>query len=134
VGKGLTRGILEGENMKKKMLTAVLGGTAVATLAFASASALTVDGGTIQVGDDGVTCDSNGVKANWGLETDDNTVRSVRIDGIDSACAGAEMFVKVDDMAVKKVLLTTSGSASIPFAAPYLAPEDIESIRIWIEG
>jgi hypothetical protein len=117
----------------KKIITAVLGGTAVATLAFASASVLTVDGGTIQAGQAGVTCDADGVKANWGLETDDNTVRSVRISGIDAACAGAEMFVKVDDRPTVKATLTGSESQSFSLN-PALAPEDIGSIRIWIEG
>lgn len=121
--------------MKKKMLTAVLGGTAVATLAFASASALTVDGGTIQVGaDNTLACDTDGVKANWGLETDDNTVRSVRISGIAAECAGAEMFVEVNDLPRQKVVLTAAESQSFPFAAPYPSPRDIDSIRIWIEG
>jgi hypothetical protein len=121
--------------MKKKLLTAVLGGTAVATLAFASASALTVDGGTIQAGvDTSLACDENGVKANWGLETDDNTVRSVRISGIHADCAGAEMFVKVNDLPRQKVLLTGAESQSFAFAAPYPTPENIQSIRIWIEG
>jgi hypothetical protein len=119
----------------KKLITAVLGGTAVASLAFASASMLTVDGGTIQAGQDGsLYCDTDGVKANWGLETGDNSVRSVRIDGIDSACAGAEMFVSVDGAEAKKVLLTASGEASVSFTSPYPTPESLETIKIWIEG
>lgn len=118
----------------KKMLTAVLGGTAVATLAFASASTLTVDGGTIQAGvDSTLYCDVDGVKANWGLETDDNSVRSVRIEGIDEACVGAEMFVKVNDQARQNTTIA-GDEATFSFNAPYPSPESIESIRIWIEG
>jgi hypothetical protein len=117
----------------KRIITALAGGAAVATLAFASASVLTVDGGTIQAGGDGVTCDTNGVKANWGLETDDNTVRSVRVSDIHEDCIGAEMFISVDGAPAKKVAIT-GPSASLAFPAPYLAPENIDDIRIWIEG
>lgn len=118
----------------KKLITAVLGGTAVASLAFASASMLTVDGGTIQAGQDGsLYCDTDGVKASWGLETDDNTVRSVNVTGIDSRCDGAEMFVRLDNGAKGKVTLTSSGTASIALPTG-TTPESVNSIRIWIEG
>lgn len=122
--------------MKKKMLTAVLGGTAVATLAFASASALTVNGGTLQAGADGtLACDSNGVKVNWGLETSDNSVRGVRITDIDPACAGAEMFVRTNVMSdAASVVLDASGTARVQFDAPFPTPESIQAIKIWIEG
>lgn len=119
----------------KKLITAVLAGTAVASLAFASASALKVDGGTIQAGASGsLKCDTDGVQANWGLETDDNSVRSVRISGIDAACAGAEMFVKVNGVARQIVDLTGAESQSVSFPAPYPTPESIETLQIWIEG
>lgn len=118
----------------KKLITAALGGTVVATLAFASASALDVDGGALQAGQDGVTCDADGVKANWGLETDTNDVRSVRISGIDAACAGADMWIKVDDRPTLKMTLTGAESQSVGFPTPYPAPEAIHNVRIWIEG
>lgn len=118
----------------KKLITAVLGGTVVATLAFASASALQVDGGTLQFGQDGVTCDADGVKANWGLETGTNDVRSVRITGIDPSCKGAEMFIKVDDRPHLKMVLTDAESQSVDFPAPFPAPDAIHGVRIWIEG
>lgn len=115
-------------------LTAVLGATAVASLAFASASVLTVDGGTVQAGvASSLSCD--GVKANWGLETTDNTVRSVRISGIDPACEGAEMWVRTNTMSeAAKVELDGSDQATVRFTAPFPAPESLESVRIWIEG
>lgn len=120
--------------MKKKLLTAVLGGTAVATMAFASASLLTVDGGTIQAGADSTLyCDTDGVKANWGLETDSNTVNGVRISDIDEACGGAEMFIKVNGVARQKLVLTGAESQSVSFPTP-VTPESLESIQIWIEG
>jgi hypothetical protein len=123
--------------MKKKLLTAVLGGTAVATLAFASASALTVDGGTLQAGAySSLTCDSDGVKVNWGLETGDNTVQNVRISGIDAACAGAKIFVKTNLMSngVSAVVPEGASQVSIPLPSPFPAPEDINAVRVWIQG
>lgn len=118
----------------KKLITAALGGTVVATLAFASASALQVDGGALQAGQDGVICDVDGVKANWGLETDTNDVRTVRISGIDEACDGATMWIKVDDRPKLEMTLTGAESQSVAFPAPFPAPEAIHNVRIWIEG
>lgn len=122
--------------MKKRLITAVLGGTAVASLAFASASVLTVHGGTVQAGvASGLSCDTDGVKANWGLETDDNTVRSVRISGIAADCAGADMWVKTNTMtSPAKVTLDGSDQATVRFSAPYPSPESLDAVRIWIEG
>ena len=123
--------------MKKRLVTAILGGTAVASLAFASASVLSVDGGTVQAGvANGLACDTNGVKTNWGLETKDNTVRSVRISGIDAACDGAEMWVKTNTMSgdPAKVTLDDSGQATVRFTAPFPTPESLNAVRIWIEG
>jgi hypothetical protein len=118
----------------KRLAVALAAGAAVATLAYASASALIVDGGTVQSGvDTTLACDADGVKANWGLETDDNSVRFVRITGIDAACAGSDMFVKVNDGKTTKVAIT-GDQVSVPFASPYPTPESIDSIRIWIEG
>ena len=118
----------------KKLITAVLGGTAVASLAFASASMLSVDGGTIQAGEDSTLyCDVDGVKANWSLETDTNTVSGVRISDIDAACEGAEMFVKVNDVPRVKMTLTNADSQSVSFPTS-VTPESLESIKIWIEG
>ena len=48
--------------------------------------------------DQTLTCDADGVfVAGWGLEADDGTVRSVRINGIDGACFGNALFVRVYD-------------------------------------
>ncbi len=116
----------------KRIITALAGGAAVATLAFASASVLQVDGGTIQAGSAGVTCDSDGVKVNYGLETDTNSVNSVRIEGIDSACEGAEMFVAINGDRVGAVTLTAAASQSVAITSR--TPESINNVKIWIEG
>lgn len=115
----------------KRIITALVGGAFVATLAYASASALTVDGGTIQAGSDTVTCDSNGVKANWGLETDTNSVNSVRIADIDAACVGADLFVSVNSAPAKRVVIAGT-SQSVTF--PAMTPESINTVKVWIEG
>lgn len=119
----------------KRLLAALLAGAAVFAIAFASAAALDVDGNVIQAGvDSDVRCDADGVEANWGLETSDNTVRFVRIDSIDAECNGAEMWVSVNDGTAQGPVVISGGQAKFNFAAPYPAPEDIESLRVWIEG
>lgn len=120
----------------KKIITAVLGGSVVATLAFASASLLTVDGGTIQAGqDNSLYCDADGVKANWGFESTDGTVRGVRISGIDAACLGSTIFVKTNGMTGDALSAEITGDqARVNFPMPYPTPESLESIEITIEG
>jgi hypothetical protein len=122
---------LRGDIFMKRLITALAGGATIATLAFASASALTVDGGVIQSGQDGVTCDTDGVKANWGLETDDNSVRSVRITGIDPACVGADMFVMVNGA---KIGQKTIAGVQESFPMTSRTPESIQDVRVTIEG
>ncbi len=125
----------------KRLAVALAAGAAVSTLAYASASALAVDGGTIQAGaDTTLSCDEDGVKANWGLETDDNSVRSVRITGIDAACAGTEIFVAVNGERVGKGTIPAPATAGedvefrVQFGSPYPSPESIQALKIWIEG
>lgn len=121
----------------KRLLGALLAGAAVFSIAFASAAVLTVDGNVIQAGVDGdLRCDTDGVQANWGLETTDNTVRYVTIVGLDAACEGQEVFVKVNEAAGDALgpVTVTSGQAKFNFASPYPSPESISSLRVWIEG
>lgn len=117
----------------KRTLVALGVATAVGTVGFASASALGVDGGIIQYGQSGVSCDADGVDVSWGLETDDNSVRSMRVEGISTDCNGADLFVKMNNGATKKVAINGT-TASFPFTAPFPAPDSIHDVKVWIEG
>lgn len=117
----------------KRTLVALGAATMVGTVGFASASALGVDGGVIQYGQSGVSCDADGVDVSWGLETDDNSVRSMKVEGIDASCAGADLFVKVNSGATKKVAIAGT-TASVAFPAPYPTPDSIHDVKVWIEG
>jgi hypothetical protein len=117
----------------KRTLAAIGVAGVVGTVGFASASALGVNGGIIQYGQSGVSCDADGVNLNWGLETDDNSVRNVRVVDIDQACNGAELFVKINNGATKHVTIG-NGQANIPFTAPYPGPDSIHDVKVWIEG
>ena len=77
----------------KRILIALMAGAAVFTIAFASAAALGVNGNVIQAGvDTDVSCDTDGVNANWGLETDTNSDGSYLMCG---SARGAQVTVKV---------------------------------------
>lgn len=125
----------------KRFFIALIAGASVFAIAFAAAATLNVQGGTIQAGTDtSLYCDVDGVQANWGLETDDNTVRSVRITGIDAACEGNELFVKVRNgtgtllAQGSAVAPAGGGQVTVAFPSPWLDPSAIEQLQIWIEG
>lgn len=121
--------------MKKRITIAALAAAALGTAGFASASVLAVDGGAIQYGQSGATCDADGVKVNWGLETDTNTVSNARITGIDAACAGAELFVKVNGGAAKSATIPASIPANgVNLTGNFPSPADITDVQVWIEG
>lgn len=119
----------------KRLLAALLVGAAVFSIAFASAAALTVNGEVIQAGvDSDLACDPNGVNGNWGLETDTNRVTFVRIDDIDSACSGAQMWVRINETdTYGPNTLDGSGQSTFHFNGFY-TPEELSSLRVWIEG
>lgn len=119
----------------KRLLTALLAGAAVFSIAFASAAALNVNGNVIQAGvDSDLRCDADGVDANWGLERDDNSVRNVRIVNVADACAGAEMWIQINGTANYGPVTISGGEANFPFSAPYPTPESLGTLRVWIEG
>lgn len=107
--------------------------------AYAAAANLIVTGGTVQVGDDtGLVCDDDGVGVtDWGLDTDANEVTSVDVGGIAAACAGNTMTVAILDGAggvLADASLASISGTSHTFAFAGTDPEEIEGIRIWIEG
>lgn len=121
----------------KRLLTALLAGAAVFSIAFASAATLGVNGNVIQAGVDGdLRCDPDGVNANWGLETSDNTVRYVKIVDIHPDCNGADLYLKVNESAGDAAgpIQIVNGEARYNFSSPYPSPESISSLRVWIEG
>ena len=118
--------------MHKRIAIALAAGAAVATVGFASASALNVDAATIQYGSASVTGDVDGVVVNWGLETDTNKVYNARINGFDAAVQGADVMVKVNGG--KTYTATIAGDeVNVKFDSP-IAPETIENVQVWIEG
>jgi hypothetical protein len=112
----------------------------VFSVAFASAAALIVNGGTIQAGSDvDLVCDSDGVKVEgWGLETDDGLVSFVRVGNIWADCNGAEMFANITgsggSVLTKTVPVTIDDTIErLNFITPVQAAA-IEDIHIFIEG
>ena len=116
----------------KKLITAVLGGTAVASLAFASASAMSVDGGNMQTGADRtLACQEGEVKVDWALETDDSAIYFATVTGIDESCFDSVLAFRTNTMS--KPLSTTIDSTSerFTFETPIDA-ESLDSVRLWI--
>lgn len=113
----------------------------LATAAYGSAATLAVNGGSIQAGLDATLyCDSDGVAvAGWGLETDNGKVYYVKIGGVDGACVGNSLFIRVEDSSGNKL---ASGSATIASGVteykfsfnPAVDAAAIEKLKVWIEG
>lgn len=118
----------------KKLITAVLGGTAVASLAFASASTLNVDGGVVQVGEDiTLTCDDDGVKVDFGLETDTDLVHRATVTGIAEDCLGADIVLQTNLLANNEKLVGEIAGDTHVFT--FATPQDaaaLESVKVWI--
>lgn len=116
----------------KKLLLAVLGGTAVASLAFASAASLTVDAGVLQAGVNAdLACDDNGVKVNWGLETDDNSVYFADVIGIDEECMGADIVLRTNLMEDPLAGTITGDTHRFTFS-PIQDATALTAVRVWI--
>lgn len=121
----------------KRVATAIVAGAAVASLAYASASVLTVTSKPLQAGGASVTCDVDGVNVRWGLETTANEVQSVKVEGIDSACygKGASVFVGIDggEGKYKQALTTAPADGVVSISLPAgTAPESINDVKVWI--
>ncbi|MEQ6903848.1 hypothetical protein [Nocardioides sp. YIM 152588] len=117
----------------KRAAVAAVSAVALGTIGFASASALDIQGGTIQYGQTGTSCDPDGVEVHWGLETDDNSVRSVRVSGIAGACFGKDLFVKVNGGATMSTTIDAA-SESFSLGTTYPSADAIHDVKVWIEG
>lgn len=124
--------------MKKRVLLALVVALVVFGAVYASAASLDVTGGIIQAGNDtDLRCDTDGVYvAGWGLEADTGLVNRVRIAGVDPACAGAELFARVQlaggAITDLDALITTATEYSFNFAPT--PAENITGIYVFIEG
>lgn len=117
----------------------MLGGTAVASLAFASASMLTVDDGVMQTGTDTTLyCQTEPVKVEWGYESNNNSVYFARVTGIEESCYGADLNLRTNVHA--EANLDGIGVANIQadnVTALFFTPipaEDLESVTVTIGG
>jgi adhesin HecA-like repeat protein len=121
----------------KKLITAVLGGTAVATLAFASASMLDVDGGVMQTGTDTTLyCQDAPVKVDWGYESKNNSVYFASVSGIEESCYGADLNLRTNVQAEANldgigVANIQSDTVKATFKAPIPAG-DLEWVTVTI--
>jgi hypothetical protein len=108
--------------------------------AYGAAASLALQGGSIQAGVDATLyCDVDGVNVeSWGLETDDSTSHYVRIAGIDAACLGNYIFVRVEDSGGGPLYFSGKTALLSPvmtfnFPSPINAGS-IEHLKVWIEG
>jgi hypothetical protein len=127
----------------KRIVVALVAGAAVFALAFGSAATLNVQGGSIQAGvDANLKCQPGVNVLGWGLETDDGTVRSVRLGPFDAACGGNNVHVRISDdggalIGGRVSLVVPAGGTtqlSFPFASPYPLAVDIADIHVFIDG
>ena len=127
--------------MKKRIMLALVVALVMFGVVYASAASLGVSGGIIQAGSDGdLRCDLDGVTVlGWGLEVDDNSVRSFRLGGVDAACNGATMFATINradgsTRTAGSVELNGATTYTFRFNAPYPTPAEIVGVNIFIEG
>jgi hypothetical protein len=127
----------------KRFIIALIAGAAVFSIAFAAAAALSVNGGVLQAGRDGdVTCTAAVEVEGWGLETDTNSVNSVRISGFAAACFGADAFVRLVDSGGSYLTgnlvpddLNPINETEERFVIPGgISPAVVDDVRVWIEG
>jgi len=121
----------------------------IAVVAYGAAATLTVNGGTIQAGNDNsVICSAEANVDGWGLETDTGLVSYVRFNLTSGhTCAGSEFFVIITQggtpvrdgkvvltaaQSTGNITLTTLGSGNTT-ANPILASA-ITDVHVYIEG
>lgn len=125
--------------MKKKLMAAVVGGTMVAGLAYASASMLDVDGGVMQSGTDTtLSCQEGPVKVDWGYESKGALVYFASVSGIEESCYGMDMNVRTNvqadaDLDGIGIANIQTSSVKARFATPVPA-KDLEWVTVTIGG
>lgn len=130
----------------KRFFVALIAGTAVFSIAFAAAAALSVDGGVLQAGaDDTLTCTESVRVDGWVLETDDGNeaLKAVRIQGF-GPCGGNEVFVRLTDADGNFITGNLEPADGNPLSGapdneqrfnipdPGVDPADVHDIHVWI--
>ena len=125
----------------KRFIIALVAGAAVFSIAFGAAAALSVNGGVLQAGRDGdVTCTTGVAVQGWGLETDTDTVLSVRISGF-AGCEGADALVRLTGTGgyITGNLVPDDANPINEDEERFVIPGGIdptlvEDVHVWIEG
>ena len=113
----------------KRTAVALAAGAIMSTAGFASASALNVEGGIIQYGEDTVlTCDEDGLTAAWTVDPATEAVL-LTISGINAACQGSTLSVKAGSQTFTKALGAGDTTVSFPFTGQ---PPNTNSIKMWL--
>jgi hypothetical protein len=109
----------------KRIILALAVGCAVFGVVFAAAAVLNVNGGVTQAGSvTSLVCDSDGVTVEgYGVELDDLTGYSLKVSGIDGACAGYELGAQIQLVGGGKFNIVATipaggGTMTIPFPSP----------------
>jgi hypothetical protein len=125
------------EEPVKRFLVALMAGTAVFAITFAAAATLSVNGGTIQYGEDNtLTCTASANVDGWGADADTGQTSFVRIT-YNPACAGNDMFIRITDggtvvRSLTKTLDASGTTGNLAFAP--INNVSITDIHILIEG
>jgi len=107
----------------KRLMVALLVGGMVFGTVFAVAAVLNVSGGVTQAGSvASLVCDSDGVTVEgYGVELDDLTGHSLKVSGIDAACAGYELGAQIQlttgNFNIVATIPVGGGTLVIPFPA-----------------
>lgn len=128
--------------MRKYFIAGVVAMVAFAMAAFAAT--LTVDGGVIQAGsDEDLTCTTTVTVTNYGVETDDDSVRFAKLSGLEP-CVGEKViiqFMDTSDVEIHKVTdlieatdLDGDDLYRVNFPSPYPTAESFGAVNVWIHS
>jgi hypothetical protein len=126
------------ESYQLKFLLGIALALGISAAAYAAAATVSVNGGTLQYGEDNdLTCTASADVDGWGADADTGTTTYVRIT-YDPVCAGNDMFIRITNngtvirSATVSNLPATGTTGNVSFAA--VPNEDITDIHILIEG